>query len=71
MGKKIQVNVLLDELRIYDDSGIALCLNGSKSTPEAIAKACELAETGSYMRDYVENKEGEVEELSFDLIKKT
>ena len=69
MATKKKTAVLLHELRQYEKCGLALYLNGTPSTPKNIAKAHKIAETGSYMRDYIKNEEGEVTKLSFDLIK--
>ena len=35
-----------------------------------IAKACQIAEDGVYMRDYTEDEEGHIACVSFDLIRK-
>ena len=45
-------------------------LDGRPSTPKAIMKAHCIAEDGAYMRDYVQDEEGRVETLQFDLITK-
>jgi hypothetical protein len=70
MGKKKNTAELLNELRQYDASGLSLYLNGNPSTPKAIVKAHKVAESGTYMRDYIEDDKGEVNKLSFDLIEK-
>lgn len=72
MGKrqKKEAAELIRELEMYNEKGISLILNGKSSSPKAIAKAHRIAEEGSYMRDYVENEEGKVEELAFDRIEK-
>lgn len=44
-------------------------LNGKPSTPEEIEQACCIAEEGGYMRDYIHNERGEIEELDFDFVK--
>ena len=70
MGKKKESAQLLHELRQYDKCGLELYLRGQPSNPKAIVKAHKIAETGSYMRDYIKNETGEVKKISFDLIKK-
>ena len=42
------------ELKSYREQGISLYLNGILSNPKTIAKACQIAEGGGYMRDYVD-----------------
>lgn len=44
------------ELKSYREQGISLYLNGILSNPKTIAKACQIAEGGGYMRDYVEDE---------------
>ena len=48
------------ELKSYREQGISLYLNGILSNPKTIAKACQIAEGGGYMRDYVEDDGCEV-----------
>ena len=38
------------ELKSYREQGISLYLNGILSNPKTIAKACQIAEGGGYMR---------------------
>ena len=40
------------ELKSYREQGISLYLNGILSNPKTIAKACQIAEGGGYMRDF-------------------
>jgi hypothetical protein len=65
---KKQYQMLLGELEAYRDHSIKLVLNGKQSTPDEIAKACMVAETGCYMREYVGNDQGIVTELWFQKI---
>jgi hypothetical protein len=70
MAKKKKKDAkFLYELEQYDHQGISLLLDGIPSSPKAIAKAHKIAEEGTYMRDYIANEEGEVGQLSFDMIK--
>lgn len=57
------------ELEILEENGISLSMDGSFCTPEEIVQAHAVAEPGCYMRDYIEGKGGEVEEVVFDYIK--
>lgn len=56
------------ELEYYEEKGVSLYLNGSPSTAKSIAKACQLAEGGVYMRDYTEDETGKIACVSFDFI---
>ena len=39
------------------------------SNPKSIAKACQIAEGGGYMRDYVEDEKGRIAGVDFDFVK--
>ena len=67
--KKKSAKPLRRELELYREKGISLYLDGSPSTPKKIAKACQIAEDGGYMRDYTEDEEGHIACVSFDLIR--
>ena len=56
------------ELKEYRSQGISLYLDGKPSTPKNIAKACQIAEDGGYMRDYVEDEKGRIARVDFDFI---
>ena len=68
--KKKSAKTLRRELKLYRENGVSLYLNGKPSTPKKIAKACQIAEDGVYMRDYTEDEEGHIACVSFDLIRK-
>lgn len=68
MKKKERQN-LHCELKSYHSQGIILLLNGEKSTPRRIEKACSIAEAGEYMRDYIQDEEGKLQILSFDQVR--
>ena len=53
----------------YRREGIPLLLNGRQTTAKRIEEACQIAETGGYMRDYIQDDQGKLRGLSFDLIK--
>ena len=38
------------------------------SNPKSIAKACQIAEGGGYMRDYVEDEQGRIARVDFDFV---
>ena len=69
--KKKSAKPLRRELESYRDKGIELYLDGIPSTPKKIAKACQIAEDGGYMRDYTEDEEGNIACVSFDFIRNT
>jgi hypothetical protein len=46
-----------------------LYLDGTPSNPKSIAKACQIAEGGGYMRDYVEDEKGRIVRVDFDFVK--
>ncbi|MDO4274943.1 MAG: hypothetical protein Q4D16_14845 [Eubacteriales bacterium] len=56
------------ELELYQEKGIPLYLDGEPSNPKSIAKACQIAEGGVYMRDYTEDEKGQIARVSFDFI---
>lgn len=68
MEKREQGN-LYRELETYRELGVPLYLNGRKSTPGRIARAYRIAEEGEYMRDYIQDEEGRIQGLAFDLVR--
>ena len=48
--------------------GISLYLDGEKSNPRAIARACQIADGGGYMRDYTEDETGRIARVDFDFV---
>ena len=69
--KKKSAKTLRRELELYRENGVSLYLNGAPSTPKKIAKACQIAEDGVYMRDYTEDENGRIARVDFDRIKNT
>ena len=67
MTKK-EIKRLHRELKTYRREGIPLLLNGRQTTAKRIEKACQIAETGEYMRDYIQDEQGRLQGLSFDFI---
>lgn len=49
--------------------GVTLYLNGRSTTPKRIEKAYKMAEEGGYMRDYIQDEDGKLQAVSFDLVK--
>ena len=68
MTKK-EIKRLHRELKTYRREGIPLLLNGRQTTAKRIEEACQIAETGGYMRDYIQDDQGRLRGLSFDLIR--
>lgn len=68
--KKKSAKPLRRELELYRENGVSLYLDGAPSTSKKIAKACQIAENGVYMRDYTEDEDGHIACVSFDLIRK-
>ncbi len=58
---------LRSELREYRRQGIELLLDGESSTPKEIARACVIAEDGTYMRDYT-GEGGEIRRINFEFV---
>ena len=48
---------------------VPLYLDGEPSTPKTIAKACQIAEGGGYMRDYAQDEQGRIARVSFDFVR--
>jgi hypothetical protein len=70
MGKKKtkEQQDLKKELKRYHEQGIDLLLQGEYSTPARIVQAHQVAEEGSYMRDYIQDKKGVVTGVEFDFV---
>ena len=56
------------ELARYQELGVSLYLEGEQSNPRAIARACQIAEGGGYMRDYTEDGQGHIARVDFDFV---
>jgi hypothetical protein len=59
---------LQSELEEYVNEGMLLWLNGRLSNPEQIAQACLIEEENNYMRDYIQDDEGELKGVAFDKV---
>ena len=67
-GKEESCRSLEGELTRYEELGIALYLEGEPSDARAIAKACQIADGGGYMRDYTEDGHGRIARVDFDFV---
>ena len=56
------------ELQTYVRKGIPLLLNGRQTTAKRIEKACQIAETGEYMRDYIQDETGKLNIIDFNFV---
>jgi hypothetical protein len=61
--------ILQKELEAYNKNGVKLTLDGQDSNGQEIVEACFIGEESNYMRDYIRDKKGEIEEIAFDKIK--
>ena len=66
-----ELQKLFQELEHYEQKGVRITLEGSRVSPMQIVNAYLVKESRSYMRDYVMNPIGNLEELGFDNIAKT
>ena len=57
MTKK-EIKRLHRELKTYRTIRISILLNGRQTTAKRIEEACQIAETGGYMRDYIQDDQG-------------
>ncbi len=65
-GKKsAQAGNLFSELANYEKKGVDITLNGMSASPMQVVQAYILKEDVAYMRDYVMNEKGDIEELCF------
>ena len=63
--KEQQIRSLFTELAGYEKRGVYILLDGLLASPMQIVQAHTMREDGVYMRDYVLNDKGDVEELCF------
>lgn len=59
---------LFDELNRYERQGVYMEMEGNPASPTQIVKAHMLREGSGYMRDYILNEKGDLEELYFNYI---
>lgn len=63
--KRVQ---LFRELMNYEKKGVSLWMDNSPASPAEIANSEILKEEAAYMRDYIANEEGVIEEIHFNRI---
>ena len=56
------------ELDLYRKKGVGLYLEGRASSPGNIARACAVAEHGTYMRDSCQDDKGNLKRINFTFI---
>lgn len=59
---------LLVELESLEHMGITIWIDGVAGDAKKVAEELSLREESNYMRDYVLNDEGDLQELRFDKI---
>lgn len=59
---------LFDELNRYERQGVYMEMEGNPASPTQIVRAHMLREGSGYMRDYILNEKGDLEELYFNYI---
>ncbi len=61
---------LYSELEKYERDGVCFGINGVPASPmQIVAEHMTMREDVTYMRDYVMNKDGNIRELNFQMIK--
>lgn len=63
--EKKEVQNLFTELTDYEEKGIDIMLNGLAASPMQVVQAHILREGVAFMRDYVMDEKGDIEELCF------
>lgn len=64
-----EYQALYAELEKYEKYGIPMTMGGQRVSPLQVVSAHMIKESGTYMRDYVMNDAGHIEELTFQEIK--
>ena len=67
MGEDSWKTDVFFELTAFADSGVGLFLDDAKSSPAQIAAACSMVRE-EFMRDYVTDETGVIEEIRFQHI---
>lgn len=65
----IEYQELFAELEQLENSGVPMFMEGSLASPMQIVSAHLLKEEGTYMRDYVMDPKGYIEEITFHDVK--
>lgn len=69
MGDGVDLQKMFRELTGYERNQVGLKINGIPASPLQIVQAHAVREEPAYMRDYVLNEKGDIQELWFNRIK--
>ena len=70
MEDEVDLQQMFKELTGYEKKQVGLCINGIPASPMQIVRAHVVREKTAYMRDYVLNEKGDIQELWFNSINK-
>lgn len=70
MQMEMHLQQMFEELVAYELREVRLKMDGSSASPMQIVQAHTVREDSSYMRDYILDESGNLEELCFQEIKK-
>lgn len=65
MDEKERYLQLFSELEVLEEKGIKIGIEGRCASPQQIVTAHMIQENGTYMRDYIMNEEGNIDEVDF------
>ncbi|MDD3362600.1 MAG: hypothetical protein PHW34_13095 [Hespellia sp.] len=60
---------LFAELEELERKGVQIDIEGYPASPQQVVNAHIIREDGAYMRDYVMNKDGNIEKIDFTKLK--
>ncbi|MDD3404365.1 MAG: hypothetical protein PHQ72_13605 [Hespellia sp.] len=60
---------LFAELEQLEEKGVQIGMDGTPASPQQVVNAHMVKEEGAYMRDYVINKDGNIEKIDFTKLK--
>lgn len=63
--EKTEAQSLFTELTDYEKKGVSITINGLAASPLQVVQACIMRENVTYMRDYVLDDKGDLQELCF------
>jgi hypothetical protein len=70
LESEVNVQQMFRELTGYEQRQVGLGINGIPASPMQIVNAHIVREETAYMRDYVLNEKGDIQELWFNSINK-
>ena len=70
MEGEVDLQKMFQELTGYEKKQVGLGINGIPVSPMQIVRAHVVREKTAYMRDYVLNEKGDIQELWFNSINK-